>query len=110
MLLVNRAVATPNACGLCGNRDGAMIDTQVDAVLTSVSGRLYICRKFCVPKICELTGALNPEAAKALKAEVGELRLENDVAGETIRRQRVIVAAVAAAGKMVADEELVASA
>jgi hypothetical protein len=73
MFLVDRALLAPGTCGICGNQNGSMVDTGVETRLSETAGRLYICRQFCVPKICEVSGALNPAASRALRIENDEL-------------------------------------
>jgi hypothetical protein len=51
--LVANAIFAPGTCMICGSNEGEMVDTGVDI---PGDGRMYLCVRWCAPRIAGLIG------------------------------------------------------
>jgi hypothetical protein len=100
MQLVDRAILAPGCCAICQNTKGQMWDTGVATRLGEIAGRLYICRAFCIPKICEGSGSLNPAASRAMREALEMAEAERDELKAKVDRMAPVVRAVARAREL----------
>jgi hypothetical protein len=56
--LVPGAIFAPGNCMICGGNEGQMVDTGVDI---PGDGRMYICVRWCAPRIAGLLDERAPE-------------------------------------------------
>ena len=55
---VPNAMFSPGTCMICGGNEGEMIDTGVDI---PADGRMYLCIRYCAPRIAALVERREPE-------------------------------------------------